>query len=92
MLWKRQIPILIVTVIGFLTLFGWFTDQPQIKSFVDDDATQWFDILASFAIFLGGFNLLKLQTQKILRKQEGWEYSIFAVAGVFFCPCCWVYY
>ena len=84
MLWKRQIPILIVTVIGFLTLFGWFTDQPQIKSFVDDDATQWFDILASFAIFLGGFNLLKLQTQKILRKKEGWEYSIFAVAGIFF--------
>ena len=70
MIWKRQIPILIVTVIGFLTLFGWFTSQPQIKSFVDDDATQWFDILASFAIFLGGFNLLKLQSQKIIRKQE----------------------
>ena len=37
MLWKRQIPILIVSVIGFLTLFGWFTDQPTIKEFVDDD-------------------------------------------------------
>ena len=37
MLWKRQIPILIVTVIGFLTLFGWFTDQPAMKSFIDDD-------------------------------------------------------
>ena len=63
MLWKRQIPILIVSVIGFLTLFGWFIDQPTIKSFVDDDATQWYDILASFAIFLGGFTLLKLQMQ-----------------------------
>ena len=84
MLWKRQIPILIVSVIGFLTLFGWFIDQPTIKSFVDDDATQWYDILASFAIFLGGFNLLKLQMQKILKKQAGWEYSIFAVAGLVF--------
>ena len=61
MLWKRQIPILIVSVIGFLTLFGWFTDQPTIKEFVDDDATQWYDILASFAIlfivFVSNFNL-----------------------------------
>ena len=84
MIWKRQIPILIVTVIGFITLFGWFTDQPQIKMFVDDDATQWFDILASFAIFLGGFNLLKLQIEKILKQQEGWQYSVFAVLGVIF--------
>jgi len=84
MLYKRQIPILIVSVIGFLTLFGWFTNQPHIKSFVDDDATQWFDILASFAIFLGGFNLLKLQSQKILKKEEGWEYSIFAILGIIF--------
>ena len=84
MIWQRQIPILIVTVIGFITLFGWFTDQPQIKTFVDDDATQWFDILASFAIFLGGFNLLKLQIEKILKQQEGWQYSVFAVLGVIF--------
>ncbi len=84
MLWKRQIPILIVAVIGTLTLFGWFVNEPHIKSFVDDDATQWFDILASFAIFLGGFNLLKMQSQKVLRKQQGWQYSIFAIVGFFY--------
>jgi|TARA_B110000438_G_scaffold259668_1_gene269237 hypothetical protein len=84
MLFKRQIPILIVSVIGTLTLFGWFIDEPNIKSFVDDDATQWFDILASFAIFLGGFNLLKMQSRKILRKETGWQYSIFAIGGFIF--------
>ena len=81
MLWKRYIPILIVAVIGSLTLFGWFVDEPNIKAFVDDDATQWFDILASFAIFLGGFNLLKMQMQKVLRKKKGWQYSLFAIGG-----------
>jgi len=81
MLWKRHIPILIVAVIGSLTLFGWFIDEPNIKAFVDDDATQWFDILASFAIFLGGFNLLKMQMQKVLRKKKGWQYSLFAIGG-----------
>ena len=81
MLWKRHIPILIVAVIGSLTLFGWFIDEPNIKAFVNDDATQWFDILASFAIFLGGFNLLKMQLQKVLRKKQGWQYSLFAIGG-----------
>ena len=84
MLWKRQIPILIVSLIGFATLLGWFFDQPTFKSFVDDDATQWFDILAAFAIFLGGLNLLKLQTQKVLMKQKGWQYSLFAIGGLIF--------
>ncbi len=84
MFWKRQIPIAIVALVGTLTLFGWFTDQPDIKSFVDDDATQWYDILASFAIFLGALNLLKLQMQKIIKQKSGWQYSIFAVGGFLF--------
>ena len=81
MFWKRQIPIAIVALIGTITLFGWFTDQPTIKSFVDDDATQWYDILASFAIFLGALNLLKLQMQKIIKQKSGWQYSVFAIFG-----------
>ena len=84
MFWKRTIPIAIVGFVGFLTLFGWFIDQPSIKAFVEDDATQWYDILASFAIFLGALNLLKMQSQKILKKQKGWQYSIFAIGGFIF--------
>ncbi|MFQ6612487.1 MAG: hypothetical protein ACE5D2_05235 [Fidelibacterota bacterium] len=84
MFWKRQIPIAIVAVVGFITLFGWFIDHPAIESFVNDDATQWFDILASFAIFLGALNLLKLQSQKIIKRRKGWQYSVLAILGFFF--------
>ena len=66
MLWKRQIPILIVAVIGSITLFGWFINEPSIKVFVEDDATQWYNILASFAAILGALNLIKIQVQKVL--------------------------
>ena len=52
--------------------------------FVDDDATQWYDILASFAIFLGALNLLKMQMQKIIKRKSGWQYSIFAILGFIF--------
>ena len=84
MIWKRQIPILIVTLVGSITLFGWFIDQPNIKEFVNDDATQWFDILASFAIILGALNLIKLQVQKVLYQKPGWIYSVIAILGFIF--------
>ena len=84
MIWKRQIPILIVTLVGSITLFGWFIDQPNIKEFVNDDATQWFDILASFAIILGALNLIKLQIQKVLYQKPGWIYSVVAILGFIF--------
>ena len=84
MIWKRQIPILIVTLVGSITLFGWFIDEPTIKEFVSDDATQWFDILASFAIILGALNLIKLQVQKVLYQKPGWIYSVVAILGFIF--------
>ncbi len=84
MFMKRQLPIAIAATIGFLTLFGWFVDEPVIKSFVDDDATQWFDILASFAMFLGALNLLKMQAIKVVKQQKGWQYAALAIAGFAF--------
>lgn len=84
MILKRYIPILIVAVVGFLTLFGWFVENETIEAFVNDDATQWYDILASFAIILGALNLLKLQGRKILKQQSGWGYSLFAIGGFIF--------
>ena len=84
MVWKRMIPIFIATVVGVITLFGWFIDHEGIEAFVNDDATQWFDILASFAIFLGALNLLKLQFNKVMKKQKGWPYALLAILGFLF--------
>lgn len=84
MIWKRQIPILIVALVGAITLFGWFIEEPTIEAFVNDDATQWYDILASFAIILGAMNLIKLQLQKIARRKKGWPYSVVAIFGFLF--------
>ena len=83
MIWKRYIPIAIVGFFGSLTLFGWFIENEGIKAFIDDDATQWYDIIASFAIFLGALNLLKLQFLKVLKQQSGWQYSVVAIVSFF---------
>ena len=84
MLLKRHIPLLIVIGVGLLTLFGHFINNEAIRGFVDNDATQWFDIIASFAVFLGALNMLKLQLIKIIKKQKNWQYSILDVAGFAF--------
>ena len=81
---KRYIPIGIVAFFGSLTLFGWFINNEAVEAFVNDDATQWYDIIASFAIFLGALNLLKLQFLKVIKRQSGWQYSVVAIASFFF--------
>ena len=58
MLLKRYIPISIVAFFGALTLSAWFIDNETIETFANDDATQFFDIIAAFAVFLGAFNVV----------------------------------
>lgn len=84
MLLKRYIPIAIVAFFGALTLSAWFIDNETIETFANDDATQFFDIIAAFAVFLGALNLLKLQFLKVLKKQSGWQYSAIAILSFFF--------
>ena len=81
---KRHVPILIVVGVGLLTLFGHFIQYKSIQDFVNNDAMQWFDIIAAFAIFLGALNMLKLQVIKIIKRQKNWQYSILAVGGFAF--------
>ena len=84
MLFKRHIPLFIVIGVGLFTLIGHFINNDNIQNFVNNDATQWFDIIASFAILLGALNMLKLQLLKIIKKQKNWQYSILAVLGFAF--------
>lgn len=83
MIFKKIIPLLIVISIGSLTLFGHFINIESIQNFVNNDSTQWFDIIASFAIFLGSLNLIKLQSLNILKKRKNWQYSILTVLSFF---------
>jgi len=77
-------PVIIAIGVGLFILFGHFINIEPVQQFVNNDATQWFDIIASFAIFLGALNMLKLQVLKVVKKQRNWQYSILAIAGFAF--------
>ena len=66
---------------GFLALSGYFLNFPTLREFTDKDAPQWYMIIAGFAAFLGCLNLLQIHIQKVVKKQENWQYSIFTLLG-----------
>mgnify|MGYP001176339257 CR=1 FL=1 len=78
---KRQLPVYIMVTIGVLTLLGHFIKGGFIDTFIKEDSLNWFNIIASFAILLGAFNLLKIHFIKFSRKQKDWQYSIIALLG-----------
>jgi hypothetical protein len=78
---KRQLAYFLVIFIGFLTLFGQFINYSPLNNFIDNDATQWFDIISGFAAFLGVINLLQLHLNKVANKRDNWRYSIITLAG-----------
>ena len=78
---KRQLAIIVMMSMGFLALSGYFLNFPTLREFTDKDAPQWYMIIAGFAAFLGCVNLLQLHIQKVAKKQENWQYSIFTLLG-----------
>jgi len=78
---KRQIAYFLVIFIGFLTLLGHFINYPPLNDFIDNDATQWFDIISGFAAFLGVINLLQLHLNKVANKRKHYQYSIITLFG-----------
>ena len=46
----------------------YFINNDLLNDFVDNKATQWYDIIAGFAAFLGVLNLVRLHSNKISYK------------------------
>ena len=76
---KRQFANFVLIFMGFLALSGNFINHEGLNDFVDKDATQWYEIIAGFAAFLGVLNLMKLHFNKISYKKKNWEYSILTL-------------
>ena len=75
---RREIPLLITFGIGTLLILSVFI--PPMET-LGEDFTVFFDIIAVFAFFLGGGNLLRVHIMKLQRRKTDWEYSIVTLIG-----------
>lgn len=75
---KRQIPLFITFFVGTLLILSVFV--PPMED-IGENFTLFFDIIAVFAFFLGGGNLIRIHFSKIAKKKNDWVFSIVTIAG-----------
>jgi hypothetical protein len=75
---KRNVPLFITFFVGSLLIFSVFI-PPMEK--LGENFTLFFDIIAVFAFFLGGGNLMRVHITKLSRRKEDWGYSIVTLVG-----------
>ena len=75
---KRFVPLTITFFVGTLLIFSVFI--PPMET-LGEDFTMFFNIIAVFAFFLGGGNLIRVHFLKIVRKKEDWLFSYVTIIG-----------
>ncbi|KPJ49879.1 MAG: hypothetical protein AMJ41_02145 [candidate division Zixibacteria bacterium DG_27] len=77
---RRQIPLLLTAIVGFVYIIQFFIPHRPFNIF-EHLFTDWFLIIAACAIWLGVLNLLKLSLEKVYKRGKDWPYSVVTVAG-----------
>jgi hypothetical protein len=77
---RREIPLGITIFVGFLAIISFFC--PPIEG-LGEDFTLFFDIIAVFAFFLGGGNLVRIHANKLIKRKADWGFSIVTLLGFF---------
>ena len=75
---KKRVPLTITLIVGTVLVFSVFF--PPAES-IGEDFSLFFDIIAVFAFFLGGGNLIRVHADKIAKKKNDWGFSIVTVVG-----------
>ena len=75
---RRQVPLAITLIIGTFLILVIFVPPAEE---MERHFTLFFDIIAVFAFFLGGGNLLRVHLDKLWKRKQDWPYSLVTVAG-----------
>jgi hypothetical protein len=72
---KREIPMLLVSVLIILVMANAFFDIPQLEP-VSLEGMVWSNIVGGFALYLGATSLVLHHLRRIWRRQHDWIFSI----------------
>ncbi len=79
---KRQIPLIIVIVLGFLFVAHTFIPHKISQDFYNVWYREWVKAASPFGVILGIFSLLHVHVTKIRRRANNWPYSIVTIVGL----------
>lgn len=77
---RRQIPLIITSFVGTLLIVSVFLPPAQS---LGENFSLYFDIIAVFAFFLGGGNLVRIHLNKIASRRGDWPFSIVTLTAFF---------
>ena len=81
---KRQVPVLLAFLGGFIMLLDYFIAHPVLlKLNLTTNLSNWARIGFTFAIFIGIINLIYVNLKKITRLAPGWGYNFVLLICVF---------
>ncbi|MCK4653966.1 MAG: hypothetical protein KAU01_05950 [Candidatus Cloacimonetes bacterium] len=78
---KRQIPLLIVIVLGFIFAIHTFVPHKVSSDFFDWYQT-WIKAISPFMVLLGIMSLTMVHSTKIKRKVPNWQYSVVTMLAL----------
>lgn len=76
---KRTLPLIIVFGCGFFMIVAFFV---PLKGFQDTAQTfqNWYTGVIAFFVFIGIFNLVRINVEKIQKRRKDWAYSIILLS------------
>ena len=78
---RRELPLIITFVVGFLMVLGPFIPERNFTS-VRTELEEWAIIVRAFAAVLGVANIARISTLRISRRERDWLYHIPLLAGL----------
>jgi hypothetical protein len=72
--------LIITAVVGITLIVVYFIPHPPLSG-LRDLFSDWYNVIAAFAIYLGILNLLKNSGDKIYKKKKGWGFSVVIIFG-----------
>lgn len=78
---RRLVPLTILAVVGTVLIISVFL--PPLEN-LGEDFTLFFDIIAVFAFFLGGGNLVRIHFTKLYKQKPDWGFSVVTLVGFLF--------
>ncbi|HEX7400643.1 MAG TPA: hypothetical protein VF369_00565 [candidate division Zixibacteria bacterium] len=75
---RREVPLILTAIVGITMIIAHFIPPFNILKNLFED---WFFIIAAFAIYLGILNLIRVNADKLYKKQHDWPFGLVVILG-----------